>query len=200
VSADGTITEPSQTASRGKEDTGALSETRSTHERLRVVVLAALRTLATVALIVAIYYLLPMDRGIDGATVAGLALGGLALVAIVALQVWATSRSRHPIARGVEALAFTIPLYILLFATTYYLMARTQSTAFSARMSRTDAMYFSSTVFTTVGFGDIAAKSEAARVVVTLQMMLDLVVLGLVVRLILTAVKLGQQRDAPNEG
>ncbi len=63
-------------------------------------------------------------------------------------------------------------------------------------MSRTDAMYFSSTVFTTVGFGDITAKTEAARLVVTLQMWLDLVFLGLVVRLVVNAVKFNQQRRA----
>ena len=57
-------------------------------------------------------------------------------------------------------------------------------------------MYFSSTIFTTVGFGDITAKSEAARLVVTLQMWLDLVFLGLVVRLVVNAVKFNQQRRA----
>ncbi len=57
-------------------------------------------------------------------------------------------------------------------------------------------MYFSSTVFTTVGFGDITAKTEAARLVVTVQMWLDLVFLGLVVRLVVNAVKFNQQRRA----
>ena len=57
-------------------------------------------------------------------------------------------------------------------------------------------MYFSTTVFTTVGFGDITAKTEAARLVVTIQMWLDLVFLGLVVRLVVNAVKFSQQRRA----
>ena len=61
-------------------------------------------------------------------------------------------------------------------------------------MTRTDAMYFSTTIFTTVGFGDITAKSQAARVVVTLQMFLDLVILGLVARLVVNAVSIGKQR------
>ena len=75
-------------------------------------------------------------------------------------------------------------------------MARGNHTTFGGPLSRTDAMYFSSTIFTTVGFGDITAKSEAARVVVTLQMWLDLVFLGLVVRLVVNAVKFSQQRRA----
>ena len=34
-------------------------------------------------------------------------------------------------------------------------------------------------MFATVGFGDITAKTEVARLVVTVQMMIDLVILGL---------------------
>jgi len=38
--------------------------------------------------------------------------------------------------------------------------------------------YFTVTVFSTVGFGDITAKTEAARLVVTGQMIVDLVASG----------------------
>ena len=61
-------------------------------------------------------------------------------------------------------------------------------------------MYFSTTVFTTVGFGDITAKNEAARLAVTLQMWLDLLFLGLVVRLVVNAIKFNQQRRAIGAG
>jgi voltage-gated potassium channel len=46
-------------------------------------------------------------------------------------------------------------------------------------LTRTDSVYFTVTIFATVGFGDISASSEAARVLVTFQMILDLIVLGL---------------------
>jgi hypothetical protein len=41
-------------------------------------------------------------------------------------------------------------------------------------LTRTDALYFTVTVFSTVGFGDITAASQSARLVVTAQMLLDL--------------------------
>jgi voltage-gated potassium channel len=63
-------------------------------------------------------------------------------------------------------------------------------------LTRIDSMYFSATVFTTVGFGDITAKGQGARVLVTIQMMLDLVVVGLVIRLVVNAVKVGRQRQS----
>ena len=124
------------------------------------------------------------------------ALGVLVLVAIIVWQIRRIVGSDHPISRAVEALALSVPLYALLFATTYYLMARANQASFGAPLSRIDAMYFSSTIFTTVGFGDITAKSEAARLVVTVQMWLDLLFLGLVVRLVVNVVKFSQQRRA----
>jgi voltage-gated potassium channel len=164
--------------------------------RKRLAIVAVVRTGLTIALVVAIYFLLPFDHGSNAGAVAELALGVLALVAIIVWQIRRIVGSDHPISRAVEALALSVPLYVLLFATTYFLMARANQTSFGGPLSRTDAMYFSSTIFTTVGFGDITAKSEAARLMVTLQMWLDLVFLGLVVRLVVNAVKFSQQRRA----
>ena len=63
--------------------------------------------------------------------------------------------------------------------------------AFTEPMDRTDAIYFTVTVFATVGFGDIAPVTTSARVVVTLQMVGDLLVLGVLLQAIVGAVKLG---------
>ena len=76
-------------------------------------------------------------------------------------------------------------------------MAHAQAASFGEHLSRTDAMYFSTTVFTTVGFGDIVAKTQAARVVVTIQMVLDLAIIALVGRLVINAIKIGQRRQNP---
>jgi len=164
--------------------------------RRRLAIVAVVRTILTIALVVALYFLLPLDHGSNAGAVAELALGVLVLVAIIVWQIRRIVGSDHPISRAVEALALSVPLYVLLFATAYFLMARANQPSFGTPLTRTDAMYFSSTIFTTVGFGDITAKSEAARLVVTLQMWLDLVFLGLVVRLVVNAVKFSQQRRA----
>jgi hypothetical protein len=44
------------------------------------------------------------------------------------------------------------------------------------------AFYFTVSVFSTVGFGDITPKTDLARIVVTAQMLLDLLLLATVVR------------------
>ena len=65
-------------------------------------------------------------------------------------------------------------------------------------MTRTDSLYFTVTVFATVGFGDIFPASQIARLVVTTQMVLNLIVLGLGVRLITGAAQ--QARKAKPDG
>ena len=73
-------------------------------------------------------------------------------------------------------------------------MERASAASFTEPLTRTDALYFSVTVFSTVGFGDIAAKSEPARIVLIVQMLGDLALLGAGVRLLLGAVRRGQER------
>ena len=179
--------------------TGLPSDTLSSRQRRRLVVQATLRTLATVAVLGTLYYVVPLDRDLDVATVAEISVACAVLVVVIALQIPTITRSEHPGIRAVEALAFTIPVYLLMFATTYFLMGRALSTNFTEPLTRTDALYFTVTVFATVGFGDISAKSEAARLVVTVQMLLNLLLLGLVVRLFLDAVKRGQQQVAQRQ-
>jgi voltage-gated potassium channel len=83
---------------------------------------------------------------------------------------------------------------VLLFAATYFIMGRISAGAFSEPLTRTDALYFTVTVFATVGFGDITAKAEFARVVVTGQMVLGIVIAAIGARVIVEAVRRGQQQ------
>ena len=80
-------------------------------------------------------------------------------------------------------------------------MARTDPASFNTHpLTRTDGLYFTVTVFSTVGFGDITAASQGARLVVTAQMLLDLLALGLVVRAFVGAVQFARQQAAPAAG
>jgi hypothetical protein len=107
---------------------------------------------------------------------------------LVAWQVRGILRAPHPALRAVEGIALSIPLFLLLFATTYVQLSGTDPGAFSEPVSRIDGIYFVVTVFATVGFGDIAPVSEVARVLTTVQMIGDLVLIGLVLKLFLAAV------------
>ena len=122
-----------------------------------------------------------------------LVIGLLVLIGLVTFHVRSIIASPFPALRALEALATSVPFFVLLFASTYVVMATIAASSFSQPMSRTDALYFTVTVFATVGFGDITPKTEAARLVVTGQMIVDLIILGLGARVILGAVTRGRQ-------
>lgn len=157
-------------------------------------VLVLTRALVVAVLIVVVYYVLPLRVSVDLSTIIRLAVGLVALSLLIAWQLRAIARSPYPALRAVETLAVVIPMFLLLFAAAYTLMSQAQPAAFSEELSRTDAVYFSVTVFATVGFGDISPVSDAARVVVTIQMIADLLVLGLVLQAVLDAVSRGRAR------
>ncbi|MFB6619748.1 potassium channel family protein [Streptomyces sp. NPDC085524] len=165
----------------------------------RAVIGHILRSTASIALLTLLYYLTPMDQGVGVDTlvvlVAGLAVFGL----VVYRQVNAITRSEYPRLRAVEALATAVPLFLVLFAVVYFLIAQEYPATFSEPMDRTDALYFTVTVFATVGFGDITPVSESTRALVTFQMIADLVVVGLVARVLFGAVEVGLRRKGDEE-
>lgn len=145
------------------------------------------------------YFALPMDN-VDQAAALWL-LGGLLLAGLVlAWQLREVTRSPYPRLRAVEALVMTLLLFTVVFATTYHVMSQSDPAQFSEPVDRLDGLYFTVTVFATVGFGDIVAVSDAGRAVVLLQMVGDLVLVGAVARVLVSAVKVGlEHRSATTD-
>src|SRR6185437_8324917 len=171
------------------------------------------RSLIVAVLLFVGYYLLPMDRPERSGLVV-LIVGLLALGLVLFWQVRAIMGSPFPRLRAFETLTIGIPLLLIVFASAYFLVGNADADSFTQPLSKTDALYFTITVFSTVGFGDITAKTEVARILVSIQMMFDLAVFGLVAKLIFGAVEVAlkktpalaakgagppatEQRDAP---
>jgi voltage-gated potassium channel len=159
----------------------------------RRVMQSALRAAGSATVLVAVYYLLPLDQSSTSAAVAILPIGLAVLIAMVLWQVRTIIKSQYPGMRAVEALATSLSLFLLLFATTYFVLAKISADSFSQPLTRTDALYFTVTVFSTVGFGDITPMTEVARLVVAGQMVTDVVIIGLGARIIVGAVRIGQR-------
>jgi len=155
---------------------------------------ALLRSLAVATAIFVLYFTAPLDGKRLRLTLWVIVL----LVAVVALLVWQVRcilRSPHPRLRAVEAVGTTLPLFLAVCAATHFLIELANPGNYSQSMTRMDALYFVVTVFATVGFGDITPVSETARIVTTLQMVGDLVFVGVIARVLVGAVQEGLRRQ-----
>jgi hypothetical protein len=165
-----------------------------------MIVRTVLRIVAYSAALVALYYLLPLDHSSTGTAVTILVIGLAGFIGLVAFHVRSIIRAPFPGLRAVEALAISVPLFVLLFGSSYVVMAATSASSFGGRLTHTDGLYFTVTVLSTVGFGDITAKTEAARLVVTGQMIADLVIFALAVKIVVGAVSRGRQSGDASSG
>ncbi|MET0965818.1 MAG: ion channel [Nakamurella sp.] len=164
-----------------------------------------LRVTVTIVLLFGAYFLIPTrgDGGDSDLPWLTLELGVFAI--IVAVQVPAIVKSKYPRLRAVESLAVTVPLFLLIFSRIYLSNSIANVVSFSQPLDHTTALYFTVTVFATVGFGDIVATTNGMKLLVTLQMLLNLAVLGLVIRVLTSAAERGVARkkakggdDSPN--
>ncbi|MFD9487487.1 potassium channel family protein [Streptomyces sp. NPDC059991] len=153
-----------------------------------------LRSVASAVLLIALYYLAPLDRGLGVGAAVMLVLGLALFGCLTAWQIAAITHAEYPRLRAIEALATAVPLFLVLFSATYFLLADNQPSSFSEPLSRTDALYFTVTVFATVGFGDIAPTTGTSRVLTTVQMLADLIVVGVIAKVLFGAVRIGLRR------
>ena len=147
----------------------------------------------SVALFVA-YFAVPVP--IEAVSDASLILLG-GVVGLVLLLVWhvrSIVRSPYPRVRAAAALITTASVFLVLFATAYFAMSQTDPGGFSEPLSRLDSLYFTVTIFATVGFGDIVATTSLTRVAAMLQMVADVILVGAVARLMVVAARRGVER------
>jgi voltage-gated potassium channel len=161
---------------------------------VKVVAAVVLRVTVSIILLFAAYYLIPTKGDGGESDLPWLFLELAVFAIIVAIQVPIIVKSDYPVLRAVEALAVTIPLFLLIFSRIYLSTSLANSDAFSQPLDHTTALYFTVTVFATVGFGDIVATTNNMKLLVTLQMLLNLAVLGLVIRLVTSAAQRGVAR------
>jgi voltage-gated potassium channel len=174
-----------------------LSDLEKSERRRAWIRTGAVLALAWVVLIL-VYYLVPAGvvpphhSGADAFLHLG--IGTALFAAVLAWQARQIVGAELPELRAVQALGVVIPLFLVLFASFYLALSNSSPLTFSQRLDHTGAIYFTITVFSTVGFGDITPRTDVARIIVSIQMLLDLVIIGAVVRMLLNAAQAGLAR------
>lgn len=169
---------------------------RQQRRRLERAQFTALVRAALIAVgLITVYYVLPLDGRITALTSALLGGGLLMVLVVFWWEVRAIVSSPFPRLKAVEALATTLTLFLLLFAGTYFLVEHSTPGSFSEPMTKTDSLYFTLTTFTTVGYGDIVARSQTGRVLTMFQMLGGLLLVGVAARILAGAVRAGMRRQ-----
>ncbi|MCB2177484.1 MAG: potassium channel family protein [Actinomycetales bacterium] len=147
-----------------------------------------------------VYFAAPDRVPKDGATVVATALGTLVFLAFLGWQVRRILRAELPQLRAAEAVGVLTAVFVVLFASIYWVMSAVDPAQFTEPLDRVSALYFTVAVATTVGFGDIVAVSPAARGLVTIQMVLDVALLAVLVRLAFTLAKVSLAKGETPDG
>jgi voltage-gated potassium channel len=158
-------------------------------ERRRAVVLALAKVFAVWVVLFGIYYLAPVHILVGRPVLLVLIGTSVLFVLAVAWEVRRINKARLPNVQAVEAIGLLIPFFLILFASFYLSLSATSAGNFSEALNHTGSLYFTVTVFASVGFGDIVPLTALARGVTSFQMLLDLVVLGAVVRIVFFAAR-----------
>jgi voltage-gated potassium channel len=156
------------------------------------------RCVAVAVVAIVAYVLLPL-RGDRIAL--GLAVGGVLLVLAVPVLIGVVRRVNRSSRPVIDAMFFLIALgtlAILVPAAAYVAIQDISPGSFEGLQTKVDGVYFTVTTIATVGYGDIHAVSQSARMLVTAHILLSIVVLGSMFRLVTRVVGLrvsGQARD-----
>jgi voltage-gated potassium channel len=106
----------------------------------------------------------------------------LGIAGAMALIVWQVRSYRRAAASGQgQLLGLLTAVYasVLFFALTYYVLATGDPNEIAGLSTKLDALYFSMSIVSTVGFGDVHATGQSARGIVSFQIGFDLLFISL---------------------
>lgn len=158
--------------------------------RRRLVFFACVRVVIGLVLIWGGMYLLPDST--DGRLVAPVVFVLLCVAIYLAYfrhQLNRIKKAVYPTLQSAEALVLVAAMFLAVYAAIYVVLSQQDPQAFSEPLTHFSAYYFALTVLATVGFGDITPVTDLARLIAMTQMSLDIVFIGVVVRILGGAAK-----------
>ena len=108
----------------------------------RLGMLVLLRVTLTIAVLLTAYYLVPTIGESRDSDVPWLILSLAIFGVVVGIQLPAIMKSKYPNVRAIEALAVTVPLFLLIFARVYLSNSLANPDTFTVPLDHNSALYF----------------------------------------------------------
>ncbi len=132
------------------------------------------------------YYAFPVDLGdslVAAAVGMVLTVGGLALLATMLAKELNQVR-RGETGRDPQVLGMMVVLLVMSSSLTFFILDLLSPEQIEGLKTRTDALYFTLSTMTTVGYGDVHAEGQVARAMVCGLIVFNIVVIASLVRLV----------------
>ncbi|HEY3339291.1 MAG TPA: potassium channel family protein [Propionicimonas sp.] len=129
------------------------------------------------------YFVVPVNA--DNAPV-GVLLGVVLAVAGLSAVAWVVADEVQRAEKRLRLvhLLLALELVVVIFSLAYYWIAVHQPGEFNGMVTRLDALYFALTTVATVGYGDINAAGQLARLLVSIQLVFNVVFIAALVGLL----------------
>ncbi|MCX6403980.1 MAG: potassium channel family protein [Actinobacteria bacterium] len=179
---------------------GAKNLADLTRKELRIEMLkSTLVVLAFCMCAVGVFFLIPFDGMTSNSqAVLRLVVGIVFLILVIALLFRRIMTAPLPQLKAMEALVVVLVKFICLFAGTYLAMSHMHSDSFTEPLTHTSALYFAVVTFGTVGYGDLTAHSDFARMLVSAQIILDFIFIAALIRAFVAVAQLSLQKSQDN--
>jgi hypothetical protein len=148
-----------------------------------------LRLAAILVVVLVLYFTVPVSFDLEASDLFQLVVS---LVALGLLAVTVLFEVRHQLVdtdRRIDGLVIALMISILGFALGFYVMAERNPGQIFGLDTRVDALYFTMTTLLTIGYGDIHAAGQAARTLVLIQMVFNVVIIATAASTISTRIR-----------
>lgn len=142
-----------------------------------------------VAALVAVYFVVPVSSDIHTVNVIRALAAVVMGVALVAGVVRQLRLHLDDTDRRVDGLIVSIMAVMVAFSFCFFAMEQRDPGQFAELHTRLDALYFTAATAASVGYGDVHAAGQAARALVLVQIVFNVVFIGTAVALVSSRIK-----------
>ena len=168
------------------------------HEELRREVLRTIMTcLVFTVTIVGTYFTLPFDSlKWDGQAVTRMLVGIVLFGIVLTFFIRRILNSEIPQLRAAETLIISLAFFLCFYASVYLEISNHNPQTFNQVLTHSSALYFTIVTFGTVGYGDISANTDLARLLISAQIIFDVVFIAALAKLVVFASQFSLKRDS----